>query len=150
MPLVMTGAAAVPVATSYIQTLKSKSVIVAGTTMGLVGLTAGGKALWKSFCSSEPIRNDDRKSDFLRATDVDTQKLILSGIPKEVFRTYKLISDYSGKLKRTPPRMAMSLGLVRPGSEIYKTNGYLTFSLPPQNKMTDVHQVGVIKKIKKV
>lgn len=149
LPLVITGAAAVPVATSYMQTLKSKSVIVAGTTLGLVGLTAGGKALWRSFSSSELIRNDDRNSDFLRATDVDTQKLILSGSPKEVFRRYKLISDYSGNSKKTPPRMAMKLGLVRPGSERYKTNGYLTFSLPPQNRMTDVHQIGVIKKIRK-
>ncbi|WP_253379053.1 dermonecrotic toxin domain-containing protein [unidentified bacterial endosymbiont] len=59
LPLVMTGAVAVPVATSYMQVLKSKTVIAAGTTMGLFGLTVGGKALWNSL-QSPAVRDADR------------------------------------------------------------------------------------------
>jgi hypothetical protein len=98
--------------------------------MGLFGLTVGGKALWDSLSSSESIRNDEINSDLLKTTDIDTQKLSLSGSPKEIFQTYRLISDESGESKRIRPKNAMDLGLVRPGSEMYKAKGYLTFSLP--------------------
>lgn len=149
LPLVVAGAAVAPVATSYVQALKSKTVIAAGTAMGLLGLTAGGKALWDRFSSPESIRNDDIKSDLLKVTDMDTQKLSLSGTPKKVFRTYRLISDESGQSKKIQPRKAMNLDLIRLGSEMYKTKDYLTFSLPSQHTVPDVHQIGVVKKIKK-
>lgn len=149
LPLVMTGAVIAPVATSYIQALKNKPVIVAGTSMGLFGLAAGGKALWNSFSTSESRRNDEINADLLKATDIDIQKLSLSGSPKEVFQKYRLISDESGESKRIRPVKAMNLGLIRLGSEIYKTEDYLTFSLPPQNINKNIHQIGVVKKIKK-
>jgi len=149
LPMVMVGATAVPVATPYIQSLTSKTVIAAGATAGFVALTAGGKALWNWFDSSESARNDEKNSDSLKTADVDTQKMSLSGTPKEIFKTYRLMSDLSGELNKITPREAMDSGLVRIGSEIYKTNGYLTFSLPPQKKMSNIHQIGVVKKIKK-
>ncbi|WP_025152162.1 calcium-binding protein [Morganella morganii] len=149
LPLAAAGAAVAPVATSYVQALKSKTVIAAGTAMGVLGLTAGGKALWDSFSSPESIKNNEIKSDLLKATDMDIQKLCLSGTPKKVFRTYRLISDESGQSKKIQPRKAMNLDLIRLGSEMYKTKDYLTFSLPSQHTVPDVHQIGVVKKIKK-
>ncbi|AZE72371.1 Alkaline phosphatase [Pseudomonas synxantha] len=146
-PLVM--AVGAPMATSYIQALKSKTVIATGATMGLVGLTVGGKALLSRSISSEPTTQNESNFSFIKTDDIDIQKISLSGTPKEVFRKYRIISDYSGKSKKIKPRNAMALYLVRKGSEIYKTNGYLTFSLPPQSVMKDVHQVGVIHKTKK-
>ncbi|WP_279046100.1 hypothetical protein [Cedecea davisae] len=148
LPIVMTAATAATTS-SCLQALKSKTAIAAGTTMGLFGLTVGGKALWDSFSSSESIRNDEINSDLLKANGIDTQKLSLFGSPKEVFQTYRLISDESGESKRIRPRKAMNLGLVRLGSEMYKTKDYLTFSLPSQKGITDVHQIGVVKKIEK-
>ncbi|HEN3636250.1 TPA: hypothetical protein U5E40_000820 [Yersinia enterocolitica] len=148
LPIVMT-AATVATTSPYLQALKSKTAIVAGTTMGLFGLTVGGKALWDSLSSSESIRNDEINSDLLKATDIDTQKLSLFGSQKNVFQTYRLISDESGESKKIRPIKAMNLGLVRLGSEIYKTKDYLTFSLPPQNRIKNVHQIGVVKKTKK-
>ena len=150
-PLLPTVMMAATVATTspYLQAMKSKTAIVAGTTMGLLGLTVGGKALWDNLSSSESIRNDEINSDLLKATDIDTQKLSLSGSSTEIFQTYRLISDESGESKRIRPKEAMDLGLVRLGSDMYKTKDYLTFSLPPQNRIKDVHQIGVIKKTKK-
>lgn len=148
LPIVMTTAA-VATTSPCLQALKSKTVIAAGTTIGLFGLTVGGKYLWDSFSSSESIRNDEINSELLKATDIDTQKLSLSGTPKEVFQAYRLFSDESGESKRIRPEKAMNLGLVRLGSEMYGTKDYLTFSLPPQNRIKDVHMIGVVKKIKK-
>lgn len=68
LPLVITGTAVVPLATSYMHTLKSKTAIAAGTTMGLFGLTVGGKALWNSL-RSPAARDADR-------TVPDTQSLV--------------------------------------------------------------------------
>ncbi|HHV7357653.1 TPA: dermonecrotic toxin domain-containing protein [Morganella morganii] len=58
LPLVVAGAAVTPVATSYVQALKSKTVIAAGTAMGVLGLTAGAKALWNSI-NPQTARNAD-------------------------------------------------------------------------------------------
>ncbi|UIA90995.1 CyaA/EF/ExoY family adenylyl cyclase toxin [Erwinia tracheiphila] len=51
LPLVMTGAVAVPVATSYMQALKNKKMIGAVSAFGLVGAIVGGKQLWDQFAS---------------------------------------------------------------------------------------------------
>lgn len=58
LPIVMT-AATVATTSPYLQALKSKTAIVAGTTMGLFGLTVGGKALWNSL-RSPAVRDKDR------------------------------------------------------------------------------------------
>lgn len=59
LPLVMTGAAvAAPVATSYMQALKSKSVIAAGAAVGLTGLTVGGKLLLDSLRATNAKPNE--------------------------------------------------------------------------------------------
>jgi hypothetical protein len=148
LPIVMT-AATVATTSPYLQPLKSKTAIAVGTTMGLFGLTVGGKALWDSLSSSESIRNDEINSDLLKTTDIDTQKLSLSGSPKEIFQTYRLISDESGESKRIRPKNAMDLGLVRPGSEMYKAKGYLTFSLPHKTGLKTFIRLVLSKKQKK-
>lgn len=98
---------------------------------------------------AESIRNEEINSALLRATDIDTQKITLPTGLKELFQTYRIISDESGESKIVRPKKAMDLGLVRLGSAGYKTKGYLTFSLPPKSWIKDVHQIGVVKKIKK-
>lgn len=54
LPLVMTGAVVAPVATSYMQALKSKPVIAAGVTAALTGAGSGGKWLWDKFSTHNP------------------------------------------------------------------------------------------------
>lgn len=68
LPLVMTGAAVVPVATSYLQALKSKSVIAAGATAALTGAGIGGKLLWDKLSTHNPEgRVDDIENNALKA-----------------------------------------------------------------------------------
>jgi len=49
LPLVATSV--VPVATSYMQAVKSKVFITAGSVAGMTGLVVGGKLLWNKFTS---------------------------------------------------------------------------------------------------
>lgn len=147
LPLAL--AASVPVVTSYLQALKSESASAVGVSIGGVGLVGIGKAWLNGAGTPKQPINEAATSTSHTATDIDIQELILKGKPKDVFRNYKLFSDYLGESKKLKPKDALRLGLVRLGSGLYKTNGYLTFSLPPQKKTLAVHQIGVKKKIKR-
>lgn len=74
LPIVMTTAA-IPVATSYIQALKSRTVIAAGAAMGLFGLTVGGKALWNSL-RSPAVRDADRAVPDTQSKSVKRESII--------------------------------------------------------------------------
>lgn len=60
LPLVVT-AAAVPLATSYMQSLKSKTVIAAGSLVATGGLALGGKLLWDSIYPYSPDKAVEEK-----------------------------------------------------------------------------------------
>lgn len=143
MPLSLLGTAIGTLVTpSYLQTPQSKALIAAKTLLGLVGLRLAEKRVFDSVSAAIPAsarRSHAAAPQTAAAPDIQT--LTLSASPKRMFETYNLISDYSGSLKRIPPRRAINLGLIRPGSEGEKTSGYLTFSLPPKNRGADIYKL---------
>lgn len=143
MPLSLLGTAiGTLVTSSCLQAPQSKTVIAAKTLLGLVGLGMAGKRVPDSVSAAIPTSaRRAHAAEPQTAAAPDVQTLTLSASPKRMFETYKLISDYSGSLKRIPARRAINLGLIRPGSGGEKTSGYLTFSLPPKNRGADTYKI---------
>ncbi|WP_157961005.1 hypothetical protein [Rahnella sp. AN3-3W3] len=67
LPIVMTTAA-IPVATSYIQALKSRTVIAAGAAMGLTGTAIGGTWLWNKLSTLNPEGKHVNRTDDIEPT----------------------------------------------------------------------------------
>ncbi|WP_143088822.1 dermonecrotic toxin domain-containing protein [Izhakiella capsodis] len=109
LPLV-TGAAVASVTTPYIQALKSKTTIAAGTSLGLFGLTVGGKALWNSLRS--PVMKD---AD--------------SAVPD----THSLVKDESVKGESTLQDCSR-ISKRDPGSNDVPYNNYYVSNMPCQKE----------------
>ncbi|MFP2693935.1 phosphodiester glycosidase family protein [Enterobacter ludwigii] len=86
IPLVMTGTAMAPVATTYLQALKSKTAIAAGAAVSLTGLVVGGKLLWNKLGTHNTEGKNVNRTDDIEFPETNTYKSLLH---RESYRVKK-------------------------------------------------------------